>query len=257
MTNWETQMGKYKIWFFAGGETRNEVFNVFTGSFIRLMREICGPYFDYVKGVYFRFPAQNVIWALNNAQKPIKFVSGNSFVTKACNQILNDNISPDTTLILISSSSGSIIAAQTACLLARRISSEGILMKPFHLALGSSMIATDSQLFLLLSEFKDKGLIGNIILDELHDADDNTSGMGGRSKSEAYSNAFGLMIPALSSKYNGPSFLNTNPVNGHIHRRRSQTVEKAIDFIRIILVKNRLGGEELGLKAEELIKKYC
>jgi hypothetical protein len=44
-------------------------------------------------------------------------------------------------------------------------------------------------------------------------------------------------------KYNGPSFLNTNPDTGHIHRRRSQTVLKAIDYINIILIKNKLAGE--------------
>jgi len=31
---------KYMIWFFAGGETRDDRFNIFTGSFIRLMKQI-------------------------------------------------------------------------------------------------------------------------------------------------------------------------------------------------------------------------
>ncbi len=39
----------YKIWFFAGAETRDDRFNAFTGSFIRMMKEILGEDFDYIK----------------------------------------------------------------------------------------------------------------------------------------------------------------------------------------------------------------
>ena len=51
------------------------------------------------------------------------------------------------------------------------------------------------------------------------------------------------MFPFLSRKYKAPSFLNTDQEKGHIHRRRSQTVKKTIDYINTILIKNRLAGE--------------
>jgi hypothetical protein len=51
------------------------------------------------------------------------------------------------------------------------------------------------------------------------------------------------MFPIFSGKFKGPSFLNTDPETGHIHRRRSKTVQKAIDYINIILIKNKLAGE--------------
>jgi hypothetical protein len=45
-----------------------------------------------------------------------------------------------------------------------------------------------------------------------------------------------------------------NPETGHIHRRRSQTVQKAIDYINIILIQNKLAGNIYMEKAEEVIK---
>ncbi len=45
---------KTMFWFFAGGETRDNKFNVFTGSFIKLMKEILEDKFDFIKGVYFK-----------------------------------------------------------------------------------------------------------------------------------------------------------------------------------------------------------
>jgi hypothetical protein len=62
---------KYKVYFFAGGETRDERFNIFTGSFIRLMTKIMKEDLKFIKGTYFRYLIMNVIWALNNAQRPI------------------------------------------------------------------------------------------------------------------------------------------------------------------------------------------
>ena len=71
---------------------------------------------------------------------------------------------------------------------------------------------------------------------------------------EAFRNAFGLMLPFLSVKFRRPSFLNTNRETGHIHRRRSQTIQKAIDYINIILIKNKLAGVYYMEKALEVIK---
>ena len=55
---------KYKVLFFAGGETRDDKFNIFTGSFIRLMKKILGNDFDFIRGIYYKYPMMNVIWAI-------------------------------------------------------------------------------------------------------------------------------------------------------------------------------------------------
>ena len=125
--------------------------------------------------------------------------------------------------------------------------------KPLHLALGSSLISKDSCLFKKLISYQEEGYIGKLIHDDLHDKDDNINGSGGITRIEAYSNAFGLMFPVLSTRYNGPSFLNTHPVNGHPHRVRSQTVQKAIDYIDVLLVRHKVAGDHYLNKALNVI----
>jgi len=100
---------------------------------------------------------------------------------------------------------------------------------------------------------QEQGQIGVILHDEIQDEGDNSIGVGGLSKTEAYINAFGLMFPLFSGKHSGPSFLNTHPDTGHIHRRRSKTIQKAIDYINIIFVKNKLAGESYGEKAQKVL----
>ena len=80
---------KYKVWFFAGGETRDDKFNVFTGSYIRLMKKILQNDFEFIKGIYFKYPMMNVLWALNNSQKPIAGHDDNKIFMTAFSQILN------------------------------------------------------------------------------------------------------------------------------------------------------------------------
>src|SRR5665811_1125863 len=96
---------KYKVWFFAGGETRDDKFNIFTGSYIRLMTKILGNDFEFIRGIYFKYPMMNIIWALNNAQKPIAYNENEKIFMTAFSQILNAGLSPDTQLIITSSSS--------------------------------------------------------------------------------------------------------------------------------------------------------
>lgn len=248
------QKDKYKVWFFAGGETRNDKFNVFTGSYIRLMTKIMHEDFEFIKGIYFRYPMMNVIWALNNAQKPIVNLENEKIFMTAFRQIIDAGLSPETQLIITSSSSGSIVAAQTACYLAQKNRNNIYFRKPFHLVLGASMISPDSKLYKQLLTYQKDGIIGKIIHDEVQDEGDTSAGVGGASILQAYRNAFGLLFPFLSVKFKGPSFLNTNPKTGHIHRRRSQTVQKAIDYINIILVQHNLAGDQYKVKAISVIK---
>jgi hypothetical protein len=245
---------KYMIWFFAGGETRDNRFNIFTGSFIRLMKQILDENFEFIRGIYFKSPMMNVIWALNNAQRPISYPENNKMTRAAFRQIIATGYSPDIQLIITSSSSGSVIAAQTACYLALKNMNNIYFKKPFHLVLGASMISKHSELFSQLIQYQKKGTIGTIIYDEVQDEGDSTKGVGGLSRKEAFINAFGLMFPFFSRKFTGPSFLNTNPETGHIHRKRSKTVQKAIDYINVILIKHKLAGDHYMEKASIVIK---
>lgn len=244
----------YKIWFFAGGETRDNRFNVFTGSFIRLMKQILEDDFEFIRGIYYKSPMMNVIWALNNAQKPIVNPQNQKITTTAFRQIIAAGLSPETQLIITSSSSGSIIAAQTACYLAQKNRNNVYFNKPFHLVMGASMLSTGSELYRQLIHYQKEGTIGTILHDEIQDEGDSSAGIGGLTRWEAYINAFGLMFPFFSRKFNGPSFLNTHPEKGHIHRKRSKTVQKALDYINVILIKHNLAGEDYMKKAVVVVE---
>jgi hypothetical protein len=244
---------EYRAVFFGGGETMDNRFNVFTGSFIRFMSLIMEENFSFIKGIYYRYPMFNVIWALNNAQKPLKNPEKNRITSAALKQIVSGNINSEIVLIILSSSSGSIVAAQTACYLAEENIRNNYFIKPFHLVMGTNMISKKSDLFLKLLDYQKMGVIDTIIFDELQDEGDTIYETGGRSRSEAYYNAFGLMFPFLSTRFKSPSFLNTHHEKGHFHRRRSQTVQKAIDFIKVIIIHNKLAGEYYCKKAVSVL----
>ncbi len=246
--------GKFKIWFFPGAETVNTKFNVFTGSYIRLMQQILEDDFRFIQGIYNKSIMLNVVWALNNAQKPIRNYENDKLISAALNQIISGGLSPDTHLSITSSSSGTIVAAQTAYYLAEKNRNKEILNYPFHLVLGASMTSEESELYRKLVQFQKEGIIGTIIHGEVQNEGDSSAGVGGSTRMEAYWNAFGLIFPWFSKKYSSPSFLNTHPSKGHIHRKRSMTVEKAIEFIDVILVKHKLAGEFYREKAIAILK---
>ena len=248
-----TGKGRYMVLFFAGAETRDEKFNIFTGSFIRFMKQILGNDFTLIKGIYYNSPARNVIWALNNAQKPITDHENQKITLAAFRQIINAGLSTETQLIIVSSSSGSVVAAQTACYLAEKNRNKIYFKKPFHLVLGASLISPESDLYKHLVHCQAIGAIGTILHDEVQDEGDSSSGVGGVTRMEAYSNAFGLMFPFFSKKYKRPSFLNTHPEKGHLHRKRSKTVRKALDYIDVILIKHKLAGDHYMEKAIYLL----
>jgi hypothetical protein len=246
---------KYKVWFFAGAETRDNRFNKFTGSFISMMNEIMGKDFDYVKGVFYNSNLSNVIWALNNAQRPVSDPGRNRITSGSFRQLIADGYDRDARVVIISSSSGSVVAAQLACYLSEQNKNLEYFSKPFHIVLGASMISPESQLYRKLLRYQQEGIIGTILHDEIQDADDNAFGVGGTTRFEAYRNALGISFPFLSGRYQSPSFLNTHPENGHIHRKRSMTLEKALDYIDIILLKNGLAGPQYAEKAMKILAK--
>lgn len=253
--NFTSNEANTMIWFFAGGETRDDKFNVFTGSFIKLMKEIAESHFDFIRGIYFSTPMVNVAWALNHAQKPIRPGVKNKITETAFRQMISNGYRPGTQLVVVSSSSGSVVAAQTACYMAELNRSRLVFEKPFHLVLGATMISKESELYRQLKVYQEEGLLGKIIYDELQDEGDDSSGIGSNSRRKAWSNAFGLMFPVFSSKFKSPSFLNSHPQKGHVHRRRSKTIQKAIDYITVVLIDHKLAGDHYCEKAKTVIGK--
>lgn len=251
----DSNENNYKVWFIAGAETRDDRFNTFTGSFIGLMKEILDEDFDYIKGVFYSSNLLNVIWALNNAQRPISDPMNNRIISAAFRQIYSNGYDRDSQVIITSSSSGSIVAAQLAYHLATENRNKDYFTRPFHLILGASMIANESELYRKLLHYQKEGIIGTILHDEIQDVDDNTRGIGGVTRMEAYRNALGVAFPIFTRRYKRPSFLNTHPENGHIHRKRSMTVQKALDYIDIILIKYKLAGLQNSEKAIALLEK--
>ena len=242
------------VWFFAGGEAGNNKFNLFTDSFIRLMKEIMNDDFDRIKDTHFRLPMFNVIWGLNNAQKAITDPERERFMRNALNQV-TDKITSETQIALVSSSYGSVVAAQFACFLAEKNRGNKYFSKPFHLALGTSIVSKESELFKRIGSFQKEGMIGKLIYDDLQDPGDSITGICGKTRGEAWSNAFGLMMPWFSRKFSGPSFLNTDPDTGHFHRRRSNTLLKALDFIEVMLITHQLAGDYYMEKAKSVISR--
>jgi hypothetical protein len=210
--------------------------------------------FDYIRGIYHRLRMMNVIWALNNAQRPVIRHREKGIPVVAYGQIVSSGLTADTKLVIVSSSTGSVVAAQTACYIAEMNKENRFLSKPFDLALGSSLISKESELFMKLENYHKEGVIGKFIHDDLRDEGDNSFGIGGKTRGEAFLNAFGIILPVFSRKFKGPSFLNTHPVKGHLHRRRSQTVRKALDFIDILLVKHNLAGNHYLESAKSVIE---
>jgi hypothetical protein len=134
--------------------------------------------FDFVKGIFKRSAAGNVLWALSNAQKPDPDPAGKKIFATAFRQI-TDSVSPETRLTIISSSTGSVVAAQTACYLAEKNRNKEYFTNPFHLVLGASMISPRSDLYKQLIKYQEDGIIGTILHEEVQDDGDNSFGVGG------------------------------------------------------------------------------
>ncbi len=241
----------HRFFFFAGGDYVEGEGNAFTANFIQYFSSILGQQFNVIKGIYKSPSLANVIWALNRAQKPVKHPERNRILASSMDQIVQDPQTAVSRLIIVSSSYGSVVAAQVACNLAERQLKENFLSQPFDIALGASMVSKESELYCKLLYYRDKGIIGTIIYDALQDEGDNSNAIGGTTKMEAFANGLGICFPILTRKFEGPSFLNNHPVNGHLHRVRAQTVQKAKDFVRTILVDYQLGGVEALKKIEE------
>lgn len=230
-----------RFFFFAGGDYQSGNPNAFTSNFIRHLEEALGHRFSVIKGIYHPRPIRNVLWAIIRAQEPVRQPGSDRILSTSFNQIRHDEAVSQSQLVIVSSSYGSVVAAQVACMLAEEHSARPFLHKPFHLALGASMVSKESGLYRRLVHHQQQGIIDKLIYDELQDEGDNSTGIGGRTWMEACLNGLGICFPAFTRKYRGPSFLNNHPQKGHLHRVRAQSVQKAHDFRKVIFDDYGLG----------------
>lgn len=245
----------HRFFFFAGGDFKEGQGNAFTANFIRYLSEILGHRFSVIEGIYHRQPLMNVIWALNRAQEPHRFPLQNQIISSSADQILSCPQTANSKITLVSSSYGSVVAAQVACYLAEYQIKRKHFSQPFNIALGASMVSEQSELYRKLLHYQEKGFIDIILFRELQDEGDNSNGIGGRTRFEAYRNGLGICFPIFTLKHKGPSFLNQHPVKGHLHRVRAQSVQKARDFVKTILIDHQLGGTEAKRMAEEKLER--
>ena len=123
--------------------------------------------------------------------------------TAAFSQIIDAGLSPETQLIITSSSSGSVVAAQTACYLAERNRNNIYFQETISSCSRSQYDISESDLYKHLLHHQKEGTIGTILHDEVQDEGDSSAGVGGLTRGEAYRNAFGLIFPLFSKKFKG------------------------------------------------------
>jgi len=244
-----------RIWFFAGGDYLPDRINVFTGRMINYLSELLGAEFSVVQDIYSKWPVLNVLWGLNHAQRACHPPGHSGIIQIAYKQIKESIQSEDTEIALITSSYGSVTGCQTAWYLAHQIELGEIKCAPFMLAIGAAMVSKESELYKDLEKFKKKGIIKELMYNELQDDGDNAVGVGETSRSKAYLHALGIYFPSLTRKYSGPAFSNKNPVTGHLHRVRALSIEKAYDFLRAIFINANWFGEDRAHAAAQLIER--
>jgi hypothetical protein len=244
---------EHRFFFFAGGDYREGKGNAFTANFIRYQKEILGDRFSLITGIYGTSPVGNVIWALNRAQAPLTDFDKHPLLATSISQIIDDPRIRTSKITLVSSSFGSVVAAQTACKLAELHLHDNIFSHPFDIALGASMIHPESKLYRQLQHYQNAGVIGKVLYDDLQDEGDNSNGMGGLNRMQGYRNGLGICFPFLTTKFKGPSFLNNDPVKGHLHRVRAQSMQKAKDFVKVIFVDHEMAGEDARERAFSIL----
>jgi hypothetical protein len=184
----------------------------------------------------------NVFWALWHAQYPLKNPEHDKRIAGSINWLVSCSLSRKSEITLVSSSYGTVVAAQLALYLVKNRERLGLSPEPLNLVFASSMISKESRLFNELEALKSKKLIGAIVYDDLQYPGDNVTGMCGKTRLQAIREVRRIAFP-LAGTYKGqPSILNKDPLNGHVHRKRELSTDKVNDYIAKPLVDHELAG---------------
>jgi hypothetical protein len=220
-------------YFFAGAKYgKGKENNLFTRTFIDTMESIEGISFRVVEGIYYPSLARNSLWAIFHAQKPLHKGPGHKFMEAAISEIKGSPGDPLKNITLISSSSGSVVAAQAALLLAKNREAYGL--GEIHLLLGYSPIYKGSKLYRSLQHEMDSGNIASIIYDDLQGPGDNVTGMAGRTRSEAFFKSLMVLFPLSPDRFFWPPLIHADTRHGHPHHVTAATREKAEEYVNTI-----------------------
>jgi hypothetical protein len=246
----------YSFFFMPGGGYHGKHSpNAFTRTYCGFMKDLFGYDITIVDKPVSKASKSNIVWALNSWQKPMRKPERNKKTVIACRSIIDALHDETTDITIVSSSFGTVLAAQVGIMLADYLINTGKERPDVNLVMGASMVSKESKLYCKLGELRNEGKINRIIYDELQDPGDSATGICGKSRMGAYARGLRMSF-VIFGKYKGqPSILNNNPNTGHLHLKRAQSVEKAENFLKVTLVEYGLAGQEIKEKAVEMLKK--
>jgi hypothetical protein len=236
----------------GGGYYGRHAPNTFTVTMCSYLEGLLGADFKIIEEPISKLAVTNVVWALFYGQQPIRQPEKNRKVMLAFKRIIADTLNQGGQINIIASSFGTVLASQLAIKLARFYESAAV-QPEINLILGASMLSKGSKLFQELLKFQQEGSITCIIHDELQDPDDNVNGMCGKSRLQAFANAFKITCVFGGNYLGQPSILNNHPYKGHIHLQSAQSVQKGKDFVVVSLIDYELAGPKVSERAKELL----
>lgn len=251
----ENLVENHQVFYFfpGGGYYGRHSPNTFTYTFCCYMEALLENEFVVVTEPISRITAGNVVWALWYGQKPLSQPQKNKKARLAFERIMSEPHPKNGQIIIISSSYGTTLAAQTAIAVADYYRQAGLEPPKINLFFGASMISKKSKLFRKLEELRAEGVIGLIVYDELQDVGDNVTGMCGNSKLGAFLKAFEMAWVFVENYQGQPSILNNHPYHGHIHHQRAQSIDKGKEFVSVILIDYEMSGPKIRERATEVV----
>jgi hypothetical protein len=206
------------------------------------MRDIMGPKFMSVRCMANPYSSGNVLWALWNGQYPLRRPDHDRRIRNSFGYLGIDSLVRTSHITVISSSFGSVLAAQLALYMVNNRDKLGLGPEPVNLVFGSSMLSKDSPLFRQLETMQARHEIGCILYDELQYPGDNVTGMCGKTRFHAVTEVFRIAFPITGTYKGQPSIFNRDPESGHIHRIRESSADKVTEYIAVSLIDHELAG---------------
>ncbi|MCX6224897.1 MAG: hypothetical protein NTV01_09155 [Bacteroidia bacterium] len=252
----QEELSPHVVWYVAGANvgSRGDT-NLFARTYCQRMREIMGSKFFVVHCTDKSSTVGNGLWALWHGQYPIKNPMHDKRIRNSIIRLMADSINRKSQITLISSSYGTVVAAQLALYLVNNRQSLGLGPDPVNLVFGASMLSDKSRLFKDLEKLKNENQIGSIVYEELQYPGDNVSGMCGTTRLHAISEVIRIACPVIG-KYRGqPSIFNKDPVTGHTHRKREISADQVNDYFSTPLIKYQLAGPWFKIRALESLSR--
>ncbi len=249
-------LSPHVVWYIAGANVGSHGdTNLFTRTYCKRMTAIMESKFFVVHSSNKPFGLNNVLWALWHAQYPIKNPMRDKRIRNSIAMLMADSINRKSRITLVSSSYGTVVAAQLALYLVDNRQSLGLGSEPLNLVFGASMVSVNSMLYKELENLKRENRIGCIVYDELQFPGDNVTGLCGRTRLHALTEVCRIAFPVFGTYKGQPSILNKDPITGHVHRKREISADKVNDYISTPLIKYQLAGPWFKIRALESLSR--